>query len=366
MARLSGASDGSGLLVLNSGSASFKWSLFDPDGRELDQGSGDAVHDGLEPVLDRVPRPGAVGHRIVHGGARFPLPVRLDSTVREALEALVPFAPLHQGAALRAIDAVGSRWPGVAQVACFDTAFHSTLPEAAARYALPRDWCEKFGLRRFGAHGLSVEWSVRRAAALLGALPARLLVCHLGGGSSFTAVRDGRSIDTTMGLTPLEGPAMGTRSGSLDPGILLYLLREGGLSVAELAEGLQRHSGLLGMSGVSADLRQVCAAADRGDAAASAAIEHLLWTYRRAAGAMCAAMGGTDAVVFTGGIGEHHAFVRSAIATAVGSCVLDAGMNGSMRGDGVISVAASPVRALVIEAREDRVIRDQVLGVLAG
>lgn len=352
------------LLVLNAGSASFKWTLFGADGDVEAGGSVDDVDEGLDAVLGRLPRPDAVGHRVVHGGRRFTGPVRLDPQVRKAVEDLVPLAPLHQPMALRGMDRVATCWPRIEQVLSFDTAFHATLPEAAAVYAVPPAWSQRFGLRRFGAHGLSVEWSVRQVSQRFGASPRRLLVCHLGGGSSMTAVRDGISIDTTMGFTPLEGPAMGTRSGSIDPGVMLHLLREGGMGVSELADGLQRHGGLLGLSGVSADLRKVRAAASSGDLVAGAAIEHQLWTYRRAAGSMSGALGGIDAVVFTGGVGEHHAFVRNAIASALGDCVLDTALNESSAGDRVISENGSRITAYVIGCREDRVIQDEVIELL--
>jgi acetate kinase len=352
------------LLVLNGGSASFKWTLFGPGPDDVCSGSTDGVEEGLQQVLAQIPRPDAVGHRVVHGAHRFTQAVRLDPRVREDLESLVPLAPLHQPMALRGIDQVSATWPDVPQILCFDTAFHATLPEAAARYALPREWVDRFGLRRFGAHGLSVEWSVRRVEECLGAMPHRLLVCHLGGGASMTAVRDGLSIDTTMGFTPLEGPAMGTRCGSVDPGLLLYLLREGALGVSEVADGVQRRGGLFGLSGLSADLRTVRTAALGGHAAATAAIDHLLWTYRRAAGAMVGVLGGLDAVVFTGGIGEHHGFVRSAISAALPECVLDEDLNELQEGDRQISAIGSRIRAFVIPAREDRVIRDHMIRVL--
>ncbi|MGH8516228.1 MAG: acetate/propionate family kinase, partial [Panacagrimonas sp.] len=346
------------LLVLNGGSASFKWTLFGPDPDDVCSGSTAGIEEGLREVLAQIPRPDAVGHRVVHGGHRFTQSVRLDPGVRKELESLVPLAPLHQPMALRGIDQVTACWPGVKQILCFDTAFHSTLSEAASAYALPREWSETYGLRRFGAHGLSVEWSLGQVTERLGSTPRRLLVCHLGGGASMTAVQDGISIDTTMGFTPLEGPMMGTRSGSVDPGVLLYLLRECGIGVSALADGLQRQGGLLGMSGVSADLRTVRTAALGGDTAPTAAIDHLLWTYRRAAGAMSGVLGGVDAVVFTGGIGEHHAFVRSAIASALSGCVLDTGLNALPEGDREISGSGSGIRAFVITAHEDRVIRD--------
>lgn len=352
------------MLVLNGGSASFKWTLFGPAGEEVRRGAADGVDDGLERALAALPRPDAVGHRVVHGGHAFTQPVRLEPPVREAIESLVPLAPLHQPLALRGIDRVAAHWPGIAQVACFDTAFHASLPPAAACYAVPREWSERYGLRRFGAHGLSVEWAVRRIGQWPGPAPRRVVVCHLGGGSSITAVENGASIDTTMGYTPLEGVVMGTRSGSVDPGVVLHLLRERAMPLSELSDGLVRRGGLLGLSGISSDLRVVRAAALRADPAAAAAIDHLLWTYRRAAGAMCGVLGGVDAVVFTGGVGEHQPFVRSAIASALPDCRLDAARNDSTEDDGEISAAGSRTRAFVVTCREDRVIHDHMLRLL--
>ncbi len=242
------------MLVVNAGSTSVKLRLVEPDdtiGRREDLGPPDS---GLEEEVDRFLADAgavdAVGHRVVHGGPRFHRPVIVDDAMRAELESLSDLAPLHNPPALQAIDALLRAAPGIPSVACFDTAFHSRLPEEARRYALPADWVERWGIRRYGFHGLSCEWSLRRAASILGRDPAslRLAVCHLGGGASVTAVAGGRSVDTTMGFTPTEGLVMATRSGDVDPGAIAWMA-ERGLSGGELMDGLEHRSGLLGLTG---------------------------------------------------------------------------------------------------------------------
>jgi acetate kinase len=265
--------------------------------------------------------------------------------------------------ALAAIDAVSDLSPRMTQVAAFDTAFHAAMPAAAAGYALPHEWSERWGLRRFGFHGLSVEYAVARARALVRPVPARLVVCHLGSGCSLTAVAGERSIDTTMGFTPLEGVMMGTRSGSVDPGLLLHLLTRCGVGADELADALANRSGLLGVSGVSGDLRQVVAAADAGAARARLAYDQLIWSLRRGLGAMAGVLGSVDAVVFTGGIGENSAGVRSDMAQALAGAGLRLVAEGAQGGSGdrLISTPDSAVAALVVAAREDLVILEAVV-----
>src|SRR6185295_1617949 len=211
------AAQGGGVLVLNAGSSSFKWSLLDPDSEAVQASGHEEWPHGPAPVaamqrdLAAQRRPRAIGHRLVHGGSRFAGPMRIDPDVRKALAEIVPLDPLHTPRALELVDAAREAYPDVPHVACFDTTFHRTLPAAAAFYPVPWEWSERYGLRRFGFHGLSVSYAVRRATELLGALPSRLAVCHLGSGSSVTAVLDGRSVDTSMGFTPLEGVVMATR-----------------------------------------------------------------------------------------------------------------------------------------------------------
>jgi acetate kinase len=287
------------VLVANAGSSSLKLSLLDAADAELWRGSATEELAGLPQ------RPDVVGHRIVHGGERFHSAVRLDDGVLSALRELIALAPLHQPKSLAAVDAVTRALPDVPGVACFDTAFHATLPPAAATYALPREWRERYGVRRFGFHGLSHAYSSGRARELAPAA-RRIVTCHLGAGASLCAVLDGRSVDTTMGFTPLEGLAMATRSGSVDPGLLLWLQERAGLPPSEMAEALEHQSGLLGLAG-SADMRELLG---RGDADARLALGVYVHRLRAGIGAMVASLGGLDALVFTGGVGENSARIR--------------------------------------------------------
>lgn len=364
------------ILVLNAGSSTFKWSLFDPSGTPRVRAGGtvhweEGGHPGeqLRRALERVTAVGAVGHRVVHGGARFRDAVRIDDDVRRAIGELVAVDPLHQSVAVAGIDVARALYPDAVQVAAFDTAFHSTIPDASRRYGIPARWTERFELYRYGFHGLSVAYAVRRVAALLGASPGRLLVCHLGGGSSITAVRDGRSVDTTMGFTALDGVLMATRPGALDPGILLRLLSEPGITAAELQAVLWQRSGLLGVSGVSGDLRQVMEAMDRGHRSATLAYEMLVESLVRGAGAMIAVLGGVDAIVFTGGIGEHAPRVRADLLARLGflGVATDPEANARCAGaEGEIARPESRVRVVVIAAREDEMILEAVRRLASG
>jgi acetate kinase len=355
------------VLAVNVGSSSVKWSLVaEPDEHLAD--SGELAYDprsagvDLSHLVERLPPASAIGHRFVHGGARFRQSTRIDPSVRAALEELSPLDPLHTPAALRVLDAIQTSRESVPEVAVFDTAFHATIPEEAALYPVPLAWSERLGVRRFGFHGLSVAWSVERAARMLGRVPPRLVVCHLGSGCSLTAVRDGRSIDTTMGFTPLEGTMMGTRSGSVDPGMILYLLRRGEVDVDGLASSLERASGLFGISGHS-DLREVLERADRGDARADLAYRMFVHSVRRHLGAMLGVLGGADAVVFTGGIGEHSARTRADILSPFEWAGLAIAQDA---GSGDRDIARGPIRILVVHAREDLVLAREVRRVLNG
>ena len=364
------------VLVVNAGSSSLKLSLLGPADQTLDSLDIEAWHGegataemtAFVAGLDGV---GAVGHRVVHGGSRFPAAVVIDDDVRAAIADLADLAPLHQPRALAGIDATAALLPGVPAVACFDTAFHASMPDTAATYALPAAWRERFGLRRYGFHGLSHGYAARRATELLGlsAPRLRIVTCHLGAGASLAAVSSGRSVDTTMGFTPLEGLVMATRSGSVDPGLLVWLLRDARLSVAELGDGLERSSGLAGLAGLpggSGDMRDVLAAAGRGDRAARLAIGVYLHRLRSEIAAMAAAMNGLDALVFTGGIGEHAPAVRAAAATGLAflGVAIDEDSNNAARGDADISAPGSAVRTAVITAREDIEIARQARAVL--
>ncbi len=318
------------------------------DAGQLREALGDGLSDGAD----------AVGHRIVHGGARFHGPVGIDGDVRRALEELTGLAPLHQPKSLSALDAVSSVLPGTPAVACFDTAFHATLPEAAFTYALPRALRERWGIRRYGFHGLSHAWVARRAAEMTSGRAHRLVSCHLGAGASLCAIADGASIDTTMGFSPLEGLVMATRSGSVDPGLLLWLLERETLTERELAETLERRSGLLGLTG-SADMREILG---RSDADAILGLEVYVHRLRAGIAAMAASLGGLDVLAFTGGVGEHAPQIRARALDGLGflGVALDELANDAAGGDADVSADASAVATLVLSAREDLEIAHQV------
>ena len=369
------------VLVLNAGSSTLKASVLDGDGRDplfattLDWGAdaSRAASRGadVEALLERLVVEGvpvgsieAVGHRVVHGGTRFTEPVLVDDAVLAGLDELADLAPLHNPVAVETIRAAMGALPGVPEVAAFDTAFHSTLSPPAFDYPLPASWVDRHGLRRFGFHGLSVAWSVRRAGELLDRSPAglALVVAHLGSGCSVTAVEGGRSTWTSMGMTPLEGLMMGTRSGSVDPGILLRLLRAG-FSVEDLGEGLEHGSGLLGVAG-SADMPELLERETGGDERAAFAIE--LFVRRAAEGiaAAATAVPPLNALVFTGGIGEHAAPIRERIAGRLHTIGLD-GSLADAAGDGVLSSPGARTAVLRVEAREDLVIADATRSLVA-
>jgi len=324
-----------GILVVNAGSTSLKLSVVDADDASTTVESLEAAPAGVD----------AVAHRIVHGGRRFRDPVVVDDDIEQGLGRLVELAPLHMTPAVDALRQARALLPQVPHVAVFDTAFHATIPEEAVTYALPRRVREDFGIRRYGFHGLSVQWASEQVQA------ERLVVCHLGGGSSVTAVRAGRSVDTTMGFTPLEGVPMATRAGSVDPGALLYLLRHS-MTLDELDGMLEHQSGLYGLSGLSGDVREL---ERSGDPAARLALEIFAYRVASAVGAMSVPLGGLDALVFTAGIGEHAARVRSDVCAPLTflGVELDDARNGGAEPDCDIAAATSAVRVLVVRARED-------------
>jgi acetate kinase len=340
------------VLVVNAGSTSLKLSLATEDG-------GTAPLDRLSDVQreDVV----AVGHRIVHGGARFREPTFVDEDVRAALAELTPLAPLHNAPALAALDDARRVFPDVPHIAVFDTAFHATLPEEAARYAIPRQWSEEWGIRRYGFHGLSVQWATEHVRV------SRLVVCHLGGGSSVTAVRDGRSVDTTMGFSPLEGVPMATRSGSVDPGALVHLLRYHGFAAEKLDRVLEHESGLRALSGRSGDVRELLEAQATGDPDARLALAVYALRVAGAVAAMAASLEGLDALVFTAGVGEHSPQIRERVCSRLRflGVELDADANVAARSDANVSSSSSRVRIFVVTAREDLVIARAVRNVLA-
>jgi acetate kinase len=361
------------ILVVNAGSSSLKLSLLGAGDELAGQADLPVSRGEFEPAamaaaLSRLgaDTAGAVGHRVVHGGRQFLGPVRIDAVVRKKLDALVDLAPLHQPKSLAGIDAVSGMLPGIPAVACFDTAFHAGMPAAAATYALPPEWRKRWELRRYGFHGLSHAYSTRRAGELLGHEPARLVVCHLGSGASLAAVRDGRSVDTTMGFTPLEGLVMATRSGTVDPGLVLWLADHAGTPPAELAATLESRSGLLGLAGTS-DMRAVLARAEDGDDAARLARDVYVHRLRAETASMTAALGGLDTLVFTGGVGENSAEIRARAAEGIRflGVAIDGDANAGAQPDADITGSGSAVRVLVIAAREDLEIARQVRAVLA-
>ena len=368
----SGGPPGRRVLVVNAGSSSMKLSVIGPgdavsDQFDIDRWDGRSDEPELRAYLGqlagRTESPGppdAIGHRVVHGGTLFTSPTLIDDAVRAGIADLTSLAPLHQPRALAGIEATTAAFPAVPQVACFDTAFHATLPAEASAYALPAAWRDQFGLRKFGFHGLSHSYASRRAAEFVGGIAARLRVvtCHLGAGSSLAAVHGGRSVETTMGFTPVDGLVMATRSGRVDPGLIAWLASQDRVPPADLADGLEHRSGLAGLAGLadgSGDLRAVAAAAARGEPAARLALGVHAHRLVAEVAAMAAAMNGLDVLVFTGGIGEHMPAVRAAAATGLRflGVAVDQGRNAAAAGDADISADGAQVRTLVLTARED-------------
>jgi acetate kinase len=310
----------------------------------------------------------AVGHRVVHGGTRFRQSVRVDQNVKAAIEELTELAPLHNPPALEAIVAAEKALPGVPQVAVFDTAFFATLPPKAYVYPLPYEWYTDWGVRRFGFHGISHAYCAGRAAEMLAAdaSKSRVIVCHLGNGCSATAIRDGAALATSMGFTPLEGLMMGTRPGSVDPGALLYVQSRRGVSTDELDRRLNHGSGLLGVSGVSSDFRQVESAAQQGNERARLALEIYADRVRAAVGALAVTLGGIDALVFTAGVGENSARLRATVCDGL-ACLglqLDPSRNAACRPDSDVAARESPARILVIHTREELLIARETVKVI--
>jgi acetate kinase len=368
------------VLVLNAGSATLKTTILDlpdPEPRFDDSvpwepGSSSAVSDAVDAALDASARSGiahssivGVGHRVVHGGGRFVSPTLLDDEVVAALDEIADLAPLHNPVAVETIRVARKRLPNVPQTAAFDTAFHATLPEVARHYPVPDGWVRDHGIRRYGFHGLSVEWSVGRTASLLGRPrdDLRILIAHLGGGSSVTAVDGGRSIDTSMGLTPLEGLMMTTRAGSIDPGIVVRLIRDG-MAVDDVERQLDHDSGLVGVAGTS-DMRRLLADERSGDQRAILAID--MFVRRAAAGiaAMATSLPSLDAIAFTGGIGEHAGSIRSRICARLGLLGVPKIPNLDSDGDAILE-RGSTVTVLKVHAREDLVIATATIGVASG
>jgi acetate kinase len=363
------------ILTVNVGSSSLKLALWAMDGtraeieleaRGIGGGSGSLTADGrlvaqeactdhraaLAALLRHLPkgaRIAAVGHRVVHGGAHYRNAVRLNESVLRELEALIPLSPLHQPPALAVIDACRLQFPDLPQAAVFDTAFHAQLPPRASIYAVPAAWREA-GLRRYGFHGIACADAV---AQLGPGLRRRAVILHLGAGCSATALLDGRSVDTTMGFTPLEGLVMATRSGDLDPGVLLYMQRERGLTPAQADHVLNEESGLLGLTGDCADMRLLL---QRGDAAAALAVEVFCYRAAKAAAGLTVALGGLDQLLFSGGIGEHAGAVRRRIGTLLHGFGVDVDAGANEAGAAVISLPGSAVEVRVVAVDEGRCI----------
>jgi acetate kinase len=379
------------ILVCNAGSSSLKFSLFDAEDEVLLVDGGidwlrkpaqlvvrgankpeiredlklekhadavaqivDELQAGSSAALQSPEDLRAVGHRVVHGGDRYTSAVLITSEVKRAIEELTELAPLHNPASLEGINAVEQVLPGIPQVAAFDTAFHATLSEAARTYALPRKWTREWGIRRYGFHGLSHSYCSTEAAKKLGRRGLRLVIAHLGNGASVSAVHDGVCVDTSMGFTPLEGLVMATRSGTVDPGILIYLLRQKQLSVEELDNALNHESGLLGISGTSSDLRQLLSELPHNPDA-RLAVDVYVRRIVQTIGAMVAILGGIDALVFTAGVGERAAKIRKWVCeklTHLG-LELDSAANENCHPDADIATPASAARILIIATRED-------------
>ena len=348
------------VLTVNAGSSSLKLSLLGAqdipeEQAELAVGAAGIDTRKLADALAGWAAPDAVGHRIVHGGTRFTGPVRITGEVENQLRDLTDLAPLHQPGSLAALDAVTALFPRVPAVACFDTAFHATIPAAAATYAVPQRWRARYGIHRYGFHGLSHAYCSQRAADLVGrpVVGLRVVTAHLGAGASLAAVLDGHSVDTTMGFTPLEGLVMATRSGSVDPGLVLWLEEHEQLTSHEVATALEQESGLLGLTG-TADMREVEAAVDRGDPEARLGLDVYLHRLGAGIAAMTASLGGIDVLAFTGGTGEHSSRVRRLTVQRLGYLGVAIGdLNEHVSDDTDVSTPAAGVRTVVVAARED-------------
>jgi acetate kinase len=361
------------VLVVNAGSSSLKVSLVgDDDSRiaehEFKATAGRFEDAELESAVRTMDEVDAVGHRVVHGGPRYPASVRVAPDVVDYLVSITDMAPLHMPPALAGIAAVRALLPRAPAVACFDTAFHSRMPAEASTYAIPLEWRTEHGIRRYGFHGFSHAYASRRAAEIVGRPEAfmRTITCHLGSGASIAAVLGGRSVDTTMGFTPMEGLVMATRSGTVDPGMVLWLQRHAGMTEPQLNDALDQRSGLLALAGV-ADMREVLRGVAAGVDRSRLAFDVYIHRLRSCIGAMAASMNGADAVVFTGGIGENAPAVRAAAVSGLRflGLEIDPALNSKVDSDSDISVEGATTRTLVVRAREDVEVAREVRRVLS-
>jgi acetate kinase len=355
------------VLAVNAGSSSLKLALVEDEQvvaqTNVERWEGEGHLQPIHEFLDDAGQVDAVGHRVVHGGPDFDQAVLVDEDVLATLGTLADLAPLHNPRAVAAIREVSRLLPDVPAVACFDTTFHRTIPPAAHTYALPREWNQRWRLRRYGFHGLSHAYVVRRAADVVGAdlEDLRVVSCHLGAGGSLCAVRSGASVDTTMGFTPLAGLVMATRSGSLDPGLVLWLLQHGGIDEDHLGDVLEHGSGLKGLSGTSGDLREVLAARAEGDQDASLAFDVFMHRLVREAGAMVASAGGLDLLVVTGGVGQHSPDVRSGLAAGLQHLGVEVDPRRNADADGDVDITAEGARVstvVVATSEETQVARE--------
>jgi acetate kinase len=361
------------VLVVNAGSSSLKVSVVGENHQvggeqefEVSGGQLDAAK--LEAAVRMMGGVEAVGHRVVHGGPRYPQSVRIDPDLIRYLITITDLAPLHIPASLAGIAAIRELMPRMPAVACFDTAFHARMPAAASTYAIPLEWRQRFGVRRYGFHGFSHAYAARRAAELLGSpgTGLKVVTCHLGSGASVAAVWGGRSMDTTMGFTPLEGLVMATRSGSIDPGLILWLQKHAGVSDAEMMETLDRHSGLEALAGTG-DMRELMKKLSAGEDDARLAFDVYVHRLRACIASMAAAMAGIDVLVFTGGVGENAAPVRAATVSGLRflGLEIDPALNTSVVGDADVSAASAAVPTLVVKAHEDIEVAREVRRVLS-
>lgn len=394
------------ILVLNCGSSSIKYKLFDMTSKEvIAQGGIEKIglkdsflkltlpngekkvlekdipeHTiGVEFILETLTSPeygavksldeiGAVGHRMVHGGERFSKSVLLDKEVLEAFAACNDLAPLHNPANLKGVDAISAILPDIPQVGVFDTAFHQTMPDYAYLYAVPYELYEKYGVRRYGFHGTSHRYVSQRVCEYLGVKPEglKLITCHIGNGGSIAAIKDGKCIDTTMGLTPLEGLMMGTRSGDIDAGAVTFIMDKEGLNTTGISNLLNKKSGVLGVSGVSSDMRELEAAVAEGNPKAILAEQMYFYRIKKYIGAYAAALGGVDVILFTGGVGENQASCRAGVCEGLEfmGVKIDAEKNKVRGEESVISTADSKVKVVVIPTDEELLIASDTMDIV--